>query len=118
MIPEFIKNAKSGDILATKYGSLLMVARVEIYKSDRVRIYYYFDYDLEDGLSMNEWLEGFYGPEFEPNFYRPATEEEENLFLDKMQNFGYKLMKWYGGMQPHLTVEGYRKFYPCIKQEQ
>lgn len=34
-VADFIIKAKSGDILATKYGSLLMVARVEITKKKK-----------------------------------------------------------------------------------
>lgn len=111
-IPDFIANAKSGDILATKYGSLLMVARVEITKKE-VNIYYYFDWHKDDGFQMNEWLTGFYGPKYEPddNFYRPATYEEKTLFLDKMKEFGYELGEMYGDIVPQLTADGYKKFY-------
>jgi len=113
-IPDFIRNAKSGDILATKYGNLLMVARVEIEGKD-VCIYHYFDWCEKIGLQMNEWLYGFYGPRYDENenFYRPATDEEKVFFLDKMKEFGYELREMYGDMVPQLTADGYKKFYPA-----
>ena len=111
-IPDFITDAKSGDILATKYGSLLMVARVEITKKE-VNIYYYFDWHKDDGFQMNEWLTGFYGPKYEPddNFYRPATDEEKKFFTEQMNKFGFKLSEEYGELVPRLTHEGFMKFY-------
>jgi len=111
-IPDFIRNAKSGDILATKYGNIFMVARVEIGKKS-VRIYHYFDWDDETGFHMNEWLNGFYGPRYDEkeNFYRPATDEEKTFFLDKMKVFGYELREMYGDMVPQLTAYGFKKFY-------
>lgn len=113
-IPDFIRKAKSGDILATKYGNLLMVARVEIGEKS-VCIYDYFDWDKGMGIQMNEWLNGYYGPRYDENenFYRPATDEEEIFFLDKMKEFGYELREMYGNMVPQLTAEGYKKFYPA-----
>ena len=114
IVPDFIRNAKSGDILATKYGNLLMVARVEIGEKS-VRIYDYFDWDKEMGLSMNEWLRGFYGPRYDENddFYRPATDKEKQFFLQEMAKFGYELRESYGEMVPALTIDGCMKFYPC-----
>lgn len=111
-IPDFIRKAKSGDILATKYGNLLMVARVEIGEKC-VCIYEYFDWDNETGLYMNQWLTGFYGPRYDENenFYRPATGEEKIFFLNKMKEFGYELREMYGDMVPQLTFDGYKKFY-------
>lgn len=111
-IPDFIANAKSGDILATKYGSLLMVARVEITKKE-VNIYYYFDWHKDDGFQMNEWLTGFYGPKYEPddNFYRPATDGEKKFFTEQMNKFGFELSEEYGEVVPRLTHEGFMKFY-------
>lgn len=111
-IPDFIADAKSGDILATKYGSLLMVARVEITKKE-VNIYYYFDWHKDDGFQMNEWLTGFYGPKYEPDddFYRPATDEEKKFFTEQMNKFGFKLSEEYGELVPRLTHEGFMKFY-------
>lgn len=113
-IPDFIRKAKSGDILATKYGNIFMVARVEIGEKS-VCIYDYFDWDKEMGLHMNEWLNGFYGPRYDENenFYIPATDEEKTFFLDKMKEFGYELREMYGDMVPQLTADGYKKFYPC-----
>lgn len=111
-IQDFIREAKSGDILATKYGNLLMVARVEI-EEKGVCIYYYFDWDEEIGLSMNEWLKGFYGPRYDESFYRPATDEEKTFFLGKLKEFGYELREMYGSMEPLLTADGYKKFYQC-----
>lgn len=112
-IPDFIRKAKSGDILATKYGNLLMVARVEIGEKS-VCIYDYFDWDKEMGLHMNEWLNGSYGPRYveNENFYRPATDEEKTFFLDKMKEFGFELREMYWNMVPQLTADGYKKFYP------
>lgn len=111
-IPDFIRKAKSGDILATKYGNLLMVVRVEIGEKS-VRIYDYFDWSKKMGLQMNEWLTGFYGPRYDENenFYRPATNEEKTFFLDKMKTFGYELREMYEDMVPQLTADGYKKFY-------
>ena len=116
-IPDFIRNAKSGDILATKYGNLLMVSRVEIGEKS-VCIYHYFDWDEDMGLQMNEWLYGFYGPRYDENenFYRPATDEEKVFFLNKMKEFGYELREMYGDMVPQLTADGYKRFY--LKKEQ
>lgn len=109
-IPEFISKAKSGDILATKYNHLLMVERVEIVER-HVSIYFYFNWDEELGLQMNEWLRGFYGPGYSEDFYRQATKEEESFFLSEMKKFGYELRDIYGRMEPGLTLEGYKKYY-------
>ncbi len=111
-IPDFIREAKSGDILATKYGSIFMVAKVEIGEKS-VCIYPYFNWDKETGLFMNEWLNGFYGPRYDENenFYRPATDEEKTFFLYKMKEFGYELCEIYRNMVPQLTADGYKKFY-------
>ena len=98
-IPKFIKNAQSGDILCTKYNQLLMVEHVEI-KDDKVNIYFYFNYDQEDGLYRNEWLTGFYGPLFEENFYREATKEEKDFFIELLKQHGYELQNFYNKMIP------------------
>ena len=111
-VADFIIKARSGDILATKYGSLLMVARKEITKNG-VNIYYYFDWHKYDGFQMNEWLTGFYGPKYEEidNFYRPATDEEKKFFIEQMNKFGFELREEYGEMVPRLTHKGFMKFY-------
>lgn len=100
-IPNFIKNAKSGDILATKYGDVFMVAKVDIAENG-VRIYFYFRFDKEDGLQMNEWLYGFYGPKFNEKdvFYRPATEEEKTILLSQIKKAGFEIQEVYGELQP------------------
>lgn len=100
-IPDYIKNAKSGDILSTKYGDVLMVARVEIVDNG-LCIYYYFRYNKEDGLEMNEWLYGFYGPKFneKESFYRPSSEEEKELLLSKIADSGFEMREVYDKMQP------------------
>lgn len=72
-VPDFIRKAKSGDILATKYGNLLMVAKVGIGEGS-ICIYDYFDWDKDMGLQMNEWLNGFYGPRY--GWLKNARKEE------------------------------------------
>lgn len=51
-VPEFLKNAKSGDIIATKYNDLIMVQRVEI-SENSVKVYHFFNYSAGKIL-MNE----------------------------------------------------------------
>lgn len=110
IIPGFIKEAKAGDILATKYNHLLMVEHVKIEKN-KVCIYYYFNY--EDGkLLMNEWLTGFYGPKFDDkDFYRPATEEEKKLFLKKMEEYGYIMNDFYNKPTPTMSPKEHHRRY-------
>lgn len=112
-VPDFIRNAKSGDIVATKYDSIIMVEHVEIDEYGRIALYYYFDYSKSVGLDMNEWLTGFYGKNYDEGFYRQATDEEKKLFLDMIEEFGYELKQYCSDMIPSLTESGYRKFYPC-----
>ena len=60
IIPDCIKEAKAGDILATKHGNLLMFERYDV-EDNGLKVYFYFDYD-DNKIYMNEWLTGFYGP--------------------------------------------------------
>ena len=60
IIPDCIKEAKAGDIFATKHGNLLMFEHYEV-EDNGLKVYFYFDYD-DNKIYMNEWLTGFYGP--------------------------------------------------------
>lgn len=96
MTVQELKQVKNGDFLTTKYGSIIAVQRVEITFNENtqkhhVSVYPYFDYDPSGmGLSMNDFGLGFYGPKFDDeDFYRPSTEEEKQLILDKIKQRGY-----------------------------
>ena len=102
-IPSFIRDAKSSDILVTKFNQILMVEHVEI-NVNCVKVYYYFVYDYKDGMIMNEWLSGFYGPKFSEDFYREATEDEKKMFMQKLHNCGYELITTYNDrIEPYYT---------------
>ena len=106
-IPSFIKDAKSGDILATKFDHLFMVEHVEI-NANKVRIYFFFRYDYKEGMLRNDWLLGFYGPGFSEDFYREATKTEKEFFIQKLRNCGYELHDEYGKLVPcytHYTID-------------
>ena len=91
-VPEFLHKIGNGDFLTTMYGDIILVHHVEFTEKGNPMVYPYFDYDLsEDAICMNEWITGFYGPAFrEENFYRPSTEDEQNLILEKMRLRGYE----------------------------
>ena len=109
-VPQFLKEAKSGDFLTTKYGCIICVQRVEISEKG-VRVYFYFDYDPKENLfMMNEWLYGFYGPKFDDDkFYRPSTTEEKVLMIDMMAKYGYELKDYYNEMTPCLNRNGFER---------
>lgn len=118
VIPDFIRNAKNGDCLTTKYGSIILVQRVEIEDEKNVRVYFYFDYDKsEKVLSMNEWLQGFYGPKFDDaEFYRPSTDEERQFILDKIHERGYR---WNDDLKaPSPTVQEYHRILGIDKWDE
>ena len=109
-----IKKVKAGDCLTTKYGAILLVAKVEIESSTSVRIYHYFDWDAgEKTLMMNEWLYGFYGPVFEEGFYRESTKEEKELLFSKMQKCGYRWCEEHFIPQPVPTPEEWHRRLGC-----
>ena len=108
-VPDFIKNAKSGDIIATKYDDLIMVEHVEI-KDKKVKIYYYFNY-CSGKIIMNEWLMGFYGPMMTEDFYRETTDNEKKLFTSKLYDFGYVLVDENDKKVPRMTCEEYNRRY-------
>lgn len=108
-VPDFLKNAKSGDIIATKYNDLIMVHHVEIGENS-VKVYHYFNYSAGKIL-MNEWLMGFYGPFMSDNFYREATQEEKEMFTSKLYDFGYVLIDEYNTKVPRMTCEEYTLKY-------
>lgn len=112
-VPQFIREAKNGDFLTTKFGFIILVQRVEIGLSDYsgkayVKVYYYFYYDSdEDAISMNEWLTGFFGPKFEDGFYRPSTEEEKQKLINLMKQRGYE---WNEDLQaPSMTSDEFHR---------
>ena len=94
IIPNCIKEAKAGDILATKYGNLLMFEHYEV-EDNKLKVYSYFDYD-GNKIYMNEWLTGFYGPKIDEDFFRIATTEECEKFIHLMYEYGYELHEEYG----------------------
>ena len=89
-IPDFIKSAKSGDIIATRHNHLLMVERVEIENNHLIRIFPFFHYTDKNGVVRNEWLYGFYGP-CNAIFYREATASEKELFMRMIRKCGYEM---------------------------
>ena len=92
-----MRGVKNGDLLTTKYGTILLVERVEItylekYKRHDVKVYFYFELPKDEmGIQPNEWLTGFYGPKWDndENFYRRSTDEEIELFWNKLKEYGY-----------------------------
>lgn len=116
MTKEEMLMVKAGDVLATKYGRLILVERVEV-AAGSVCVYFYFDYDEEIGLQMNEWLTGFYGPKFDDDaFYRHATDEEKTFLLNKIREYGYELREEYGKLTPRMTEQEYNKRHPKAEQ--
>lgn len=90
-IPDYLKKAKSCDYLTTKLGNIILVHHVDIDDKDFVSIYPYFVYcKKEDRISMNEFLDGFYGPNAAYDFYRPSTDSEIKFFKDKLKEYGYE----------------------------
>ena len=113
IIPDCIKEAKAGDILATKYGNLLMFAHYEV-EDNELKVYDYFDFDCDDNkIYMNEWLTGFYGPKIDEDFFRPATTEECVKFIDLMNEYGYELHDEYGKKVPRMTKDEFHLKYKC-----
>ena len=103
-----ILKVKNGDFLTTRYGSIILVHHVEGVGDDKIKVYYYFDYDSKEmGLGMNEWLDGFYGPMFDDeNFYRYSTDNEIKTITDKMRLLGYEWSPDMGfGGCPFMTRE-------------
>lgn len=108
MTRQEVLNVKNGDFLTTKYGSIILVHHVEPVGRDGIKVYFYFDYDPKDmGLSMNEWLDGFYGPKGDDDeFYRLSTEDEKKTITDKMRLLGYEWRADMGfGGAPFMTKE-------------
>ena len=113
IIPDCIKEAKAGDILATKYGNLLMFAHYEV-EDNELKVYDYFDFDCDDNkIYMNEWLTGFYGPKIDEDFFRQATTEECVKFIDLMNEYGYELHEEYGKKVPRMTKDEFHRKYKC-----
>jgi hypothetical protein len=111
IIPNCIKEAKAGDILATKYGNLLMFEHYDV-EDNELKVYSYFDYD-GDKIYMNEWLTGFYGPKIDEDFFRISTTEECEKFIHLMYEYGYELHEEYGKKTPRMTKYEFHRKYKC-----
>ena len=111
IIRDCIKEAKAGDILATKHGNLLMFERYEV-EDNGLKVYFYFDYD-DNKIYMNEWLTGFYGPTIDEDFFRPATTEECIKFIDLMDEYGYEIYVEYVNKTPRMTKDEFHRKYKC-----
>lgn len=111
-----IKQVKNGDFLTSKFGDILLVAKVEVITECRieVKVYAYFYWCANDKmLMMNEWLYGFYGPGFSEDFYRMSTDEEKKLLTDKMRERGYEWNDRYFIGQPKLTYNEFARILGC-----
>ena len=111
-----IKQVKNGDFLTSKFGDILLVAKVEVVEEGKreVRVYTYFYWCASDKmLMMNEWLYGFYGPGFSEDFYRMSTDEEKKLLTDKMRERGYEWNDRYFIGQPTLTNKEFARIHDC-----
>lgn len=110
MTREEMRKVKTGDLLTTKYGNIILVERVE-FGENAVKVYNYFDYDKEMGIQMNEWLDGFYGPKFDEDFYRYSSDEEKQYFFTELEKYGYILTERYGKAVPTQTPKEYHKHH-------